>query len=398
MASMAEKLELPAMDPPPGVESHFVTSNPDAMRWYWLAAVMCIVVPGLLLLLRLYTRLRIIRKTDLTDYASSIAFFLFLALVVIGKKFFDYGAGVHQWNLKRKDFNMVIYYMNINQVLYGPAMALVKVAILLQYIYLLAPTASVNPFLSIGSKIMIAVSVMFYFANTCITIWTCNPREKIWNDLVPGKCMDNNTLILITCVFNVLSDLAILLLPTHTVWGLRIELKKKLGICALFGTGLLACITNGFVVMYLLRMPTVDSDISYNIGWVGMWSAAEIALGLCVICMLVLPKFMEAKGNRLLSRLTTLGSLSSLSRGSGSGNGSGNRSGRWRTNRGRDSQTNSIIGPEAETGSSRAQSREPSGEAPWEREIRMDAGGETLKVPGVVKINARLSDIELQHV
>lgn len=129
--------------------------------------------------------------------------------------------------------------MNINQILYGPAMTLVKVAILLQYIYLLAPTTAVNPFLGIGSRIMIAVSVMFYFANTCITIWTCSPREKIWNDLIPGTCMDNNTLILITCVFNVLSDIIILLLPTHTVWGLNIEWRKKLGICALFATGLL---------------------------------------------------------------------------------------------------------------------------------------------------------------
>ncbi|KAF2645858.1 hypothetical protein P280DRAFT_476322 [Massarina eburnea CBS 473.64] len=407
MPTMGELLEGAALDPPPGVESHFVTYDPNAMKWYYFAAVMCIVVPGLLLILRLYTKLRIIRKTDLTDYASSIAFFMFIALVVLGKKFFDHGAGVHQWNLRRKDYDLVLYYMNINQILYGPTMTLVKVAILLQYIYLLAPNVSVNPFLSIGSRLLIAISVMFYIANTCVTIWTCYPREKIWNDLVEGKCMDNNTLILITCAFNVLSDVAILLLPARTVWGLRIETKKKMGICTLFATGLLACITNAFVVMYLLKMPNADSDISYYIGWVGMWSAAEIALGLCVICMLVMPKFMEAKGNRLLSRLTSLRSLSTLSRGSGSGNGSGNgsgdasgnASGRWRSERGKDSQANSIIG-QGEPSSSRLPSREPSQEASREtrreREIRMDAGAETLKVPGVVKMNAKLSDIELQ--
>lgn len=67
---MAEQLEMAAMDPPPGVEPHFVTSDPTAIKWYYFAAVMCVVVPGLLLLLRLYTRLRIIRKVDSTDCKS----------------------------------------------------------------------------------------------------------------------------------------------------------------------------------------------------------------------------------------------------------------------------------------------------------------------------------------
>lgn len=129
--------------------------------------------------------------------------------------------------------------MNISQIIYGPAMALVKVAILLQYIYLLAPTRSINPFLSIGSYAMIVVSVMFHVASTCAAIWACSPREKIWNDLIDGKCLDNNMLILVTCIFNIVSDVIILILPAHTVWGLRIDFKKKLEICMLFATGLL---------------------------------------------------------------------------------------------------------------------------------------------------------------
>jgi len=45
--------------------------------------------------------------------------------------------------------------------------------------------------------------------------------------------------IVSTAFFNILSDIAILLLPVRTVWKLRIPTKKKVAISMLFGTGLL---------------------------------------------------------------------------------------------------------------------------------------------------------------
>lgn len=71
MASMADKLELPALNPPPGHESHLVTHDPKALTWCWFTTVMCTVIPGILLVLRLYTRTYILRKTDMTDCKCS---------------------------------------------------------------------------------------------------------------------------------------------------------------------------------------------------------------------------------------------------------------------------------------------------------------------------------------
>lgn len=59
-------LEGPALTPPNGVIPS-VTNRSDEQHWYYVCVSFCTVVPGVLLLLRLYTKLRIVRKVDLTD-------------------------------------------------------------------------------------------------------------------------------------------------------------------------------------------------------------------------------------------------------------------------------------------------------------------------------------------
>lgn len=55
--------------------------------------------------------------------------------------------------------------------------------------------------------------------------------------------------------------------------------------------------------MYLLRMAGNNADASYNMAWLGLMVVAEISLGLCVISLLSLPKFMEAKGKSWLASI-----------------------------------------------------------------------------------------------
>ena len=119
-------------------------------------------------------------------------------------------------------------------------MFLVKTGILLQYLRLFAPQKIVNPFLWYSARIIIVVTGIYYTISTFITIFACSPREAIWNPLIlEHRCLDNNTLVLVTCLYNILSDIIILLLPARAVWKLRIPTRRKVGIVLLFAIGLL---------------------------------------------------------------------------------------------------------------------------------------------------------------
>lgn len=49
------------------------------------------------------------------------------------------------------------------------------------------------------------------------------------------------------------------------------------------------------IIYYLFRM-NANEDVSYNAAWLCLWIFAETTLGIIVICMFSLPKFIEAEG------------------------------------------------------------------------------------------------------
>lgn len=69
--AMADQLQHPALETPPDVVSRFPTTHSDEQAWFYVSATLSAVVPGTLLLLRLYTKLHVVRKVDLTDCSLS---------------------------------------------------------------------------------------------------------------------------------------------------------------------------------------------------------------------------------------------------------------------------------------------------------------------------------------
>ena len=91
-----------------------------------------------------------------------------------------------------------------------------------------------------SARIIILVTGIYYIISTSLTIFACSPREAIWNPLIiNARCLDNNTVVLITCLFNIISDIIILILPARAVWKLRIPSRNKFRIVLLFAIGLL---------------------------------------------------------------------------------------------------------------------------------------------------------------
>ena len=65
--AMEEALQEPALRIPSTVVSQFPTTRSDEQVWYYVAATLSAVVPGILVLLRLYTKSCIVHQVDLVD-------------------------------------------------------------------------------------------------------------------------------------------------------------------------------------------------------------------------------------------------------------------------------------------------------------------------------------------
>nr|XP_023908640.1 satratoxin biosynthesis SC1 cluster protein 4-like [Quercus suber] len=188
-------------------------------------------------------------------------------------------------------------------------MGTIKLAILLQILRVFVPNRHVNYALFVGCWITIGFVVIFYTLDFCLELAQCTPREKIWNPFVQGgSCVQVPALYEATGIFNVISDFAILLLPLPTIYKLQCGWKKKIAIGGVFATGFFVCIISILRTYYTWRLFT-ETDVSWEISFLGFWTWAELCVGTLVFCLPILPKFFhvvkDTAYSYMLSRLWT---------------------------------------------------------------------------------------------
>lgn len=66
----------------------------------------------------------------------------------------------------------------------------------------------------------------------------CRPFKKNYILDTPGECGDQPTAFISTGVYNIITDIAILLLPIPTIWALKTKRNVKLGLTGVFAGGL----------------------------------------------------------------------------------------------------------------------------------------------------------------
>ena len=116
-------------------------------------------------------------------------------------------------------------------------MCITKLSILVQLLHIFAPIRSGVIYYFI--HFMIWFNLLFYAAIMFVAIFICTPRDKFWHPTVPGRCVDINSVNVITSVINAASDLVLLTLPIICVLKLQMDSKRKFGVSAVFATAAL---------------------------------------------------------------------------------------------------------------------------------------------------------------
>ena len=108
----------------------------------------------------------------------------------------------------------------------------IKLSILLQLKQLFCPPGRNMTWYLI--QLLVWSNLLFYIADTCVEIWECIPRSKIWDRMVPGRCVNINAAFFATAAVNVVSDFLMLALPVSNVWNLQMPVKRKIAISGVF--------------------------------------------------------------------------------------------------------------------------------------------------------------------
>ena len=123
------------------------------------------------------------------------------------------------------------------EMVYGPAVFFAKLSLFLLYLRLFNPNQWTRVLIYFG----ILTTFVFYTATTVAFGALCIPRSGenwIESNFSP-RCGKSIVMTYVQGTFNVVSDFYILVLPIPVVWQLQMPLRKKVGVCAIFMTGIL---------------------------------------------------------------------------------------------------------------------------------------------------------------
>ncbi|KAG8411394.1 hypothetical protein J3458_015454 [Metarhizium acridum] len=270
----------PALKPPPGV-----VSSPDhPASLAYLADItigICIPLVTVFFLLRTYVRIFIKRVWVFEDALVTTAWAGTVAYCGIMRATMSHHGGQHGWDITIDDVHQAAYWFNVAAIEYGVMIGVTKLAVLWLYRRVFSPIRWSKFDMTIVTLIVIIFG--FYSTTSLVKIFECNPRARIWNPSVPGKCVDIHIILNVSGAFNTVTDYLILLLPIHAVRKLQMDRFKRVLVVLAFTFGLCAPIfaTIGFVVR--LRN-SGNPDTSWKQPEILLWGAAELASGNLCVC------------------------------------------------------------------------------------------------------------------
>ncbi|KAK2605492.1 hypothetical protein N8I77_008325 [Diaporthe amygdali] len=236
----------------------------------------------LILIVRIYTRVRISRGFGLDDVLIILAYipttaFAVLAFIAMWK----FGWGTHVWDLPIELTKPSLQISLANQLLFDLATSLTKLSMLaLIYRVVSADNSRYRYVVLALATVVLTDGLIFFF----ITTFQCRPVSDYWTiSFTPQKCINEELHLLAAGCINTTTDFLIVLLPIPYVVRLKLPRKQQLIIVSLF-TGGLFVTAAGAVRTYVFHITLTDPsrDLTWNAFTIIIVSALELYIG--IIC------------------------------------------------------------------------------------------------------------------
>ncbi|GFZ47560.1 hypothetical protein JCM24511_05304 [Saitozyma sp. JCM 24511] len=262
------------------------------------------------IVLRLISKWGVTRKATSDDFIVIVAWLFAIGLsvsIMIGTQV---GLGAPDSEILPQWYDPLKRCVYSFTVLYNPALMSTKTAILILYHRM----AAAHPFLRYSSLFVMAIVNISGVVLTFLNIFQCHPISAAFTE-INGTCIDIVALYLSSAPINVLTDLAILLLPLPILTSLRMELRQKIILVATFIVGGFVTIVGVVRIVYLqqalkderqndptasITATTRPANFTYQASFSFMWSAVEVCVGIMCCCVLVLKPLVMLVMPRLL--------------------------------------------------------------------------------------------------
>ncbi|KAF2749001.1 hypothetical protein M011DRAFT_475753 [Sporormia fimetaria CBS 119925] len=243
-------------------------------------------------LLRLYTRTRILRIFGPDDVTIGIAQVLSIAVSITTVLEVVWGLGQHTQFVSREDAIRQAKCLYANTYIYNAAQIMTKISFLIQYRRLFPS----DRILTLCCWLLVLITA-WGVAQEFLVGFACTPLT-IFKPHMKGKCIYSLPIWYLTSGMNIVTDFLIFGIPIHPVLQLRISKRKKLLLLGLFCLGFFTCFIS------LIRLTTLHKSIHttdpfWDNAPTAYWSVVELNCGILCACLPTLRPLVQ----RILPRL-----------------------------------------------------------------------------------------------
>jgi hypothetical protein len=125
---------------------------------------------------------------------------------------------------------------------------------------------------------------LFTLSQVLVLLFGCIPISKVYDVFIEAKCIDRITFWYVNAVVNLITDVAIFVMPIPLVRTLPLQILQKMVLVSVFSLGFFVTGISVIRITYLL--PAAKSwDLSYQGIDCTLWSIGEVCSALVCVCV-----------------------------------------------------------------------------------------------------------------
>ncbi|KAK0714503.1 hypothetical protein B0H67DRAFT_214086 [Lasiosphaeris hirsuta] len=285
-------LPPPPSPTPPGIEVPNAAPNIVAAAFTtWAIAVVFVA-------LRLYTRLKIVRRVGPADYC--VVFSLIFAAGLTGSllKETQYGMGKHVGDINVPvEFPIMLEAWWFSLLCYTLSLALSKTSICLLYL-----TIFTLEWARRACYVLLSIVILSNIWATASVFTYTVPLQATWDATVPASYTTSQEVWWAITGFAIGTDLLIFLLPIPLVLPLKLPRRQKAVVVGIFAIGFFICFVSlARLVILVQEKGAPDPDFTWNGTLLTYWTILEINTPIVVACIMTLKPLAARFFPRLLS-------------------------------------------------------------------------------------------------
>ncbi|KAK1977071.1 integral membrane protein [Colletotrichum cereale] len=258
-----------------------IPSRDETTKIRWVSGVVT-VCASVFMAMRLTTKVAKLSAWGPDDTVAVVAFVIIIAVYSQSFYFTGVGLGKEIWTLHDYEITLFLKLLLVLEFVYLVGLAVIKASILFFFLKIF-PDRRFRRILWTVQLLNFLVGLTFVI----LCFAQCRPFSHFWTGWDgehEGKCLDLNQIGLIHVALNIALDVLMLALPFTQIYKLQMDMRKKIGVIAMFQAGIFLTIVSILRIRTLSNFAT-SLNITADSVAVVLWAYVEMGVGLVVACM-----------------------------------------------------------------------------------------------------------------